>query len=499
MAAQGTDLRRFFWHSGVYAFGNAVDRLGAFILLPVYTHFLTVSEYGTLELFYAIGAVVSGFLSVGLAHATLRFYFEYPDPSDRNAVVSTNLLASIAITTLGVLPVAYFAGELSEFLLDDPAYKTGVWLLLATIVLELSSQVGLSYVRAVERSVLFVSVSVAKLVAQVAVNSVTVMVLNAGVVGVLAGNLATVALAWILLSGFALRHCGWRFSLDKLLPVLKYSYPFLLATLVGLVSANIDRFLIKGLVDLRALGLYALATKLSKLLYDLIGEPFNQAYGSFRFSIMGKADAGAIQARIVRYLLAASCFAALGLVYVVDAVLHVLSAPEYWPAAKLVPILALAAVLRLVTYPLQTGILYGKHTRHLFHISVMVAVLSAVGGLILINWLEELGACITVLLTSFAAMVMTNRVSQRYFPVSYPYARFGRVLLVTIVFYGLSLPLSAFGVWVSSALKLPLLVAYGWAVVAVGGIEGGEIALARALVADRWAAARRGRGLPGPD
>ncbi len=79
MTATQQDIGRFFRHSSVYAFGNVLNRLGAFVLLPVYTNYLTVSQYGAIELFYTIAAVVSSLLSIGIAHATLRFYFEYRD------------------------------------------------------------------------------------------------------------------------------------------------------------------------------------------------------------------------------------------------------------------------------------------------------------------------------------------------------------------------------------------------------------------------------------
>ena len=92
-----TDVGRFFRHSTIYALGSIVNRAGAFLLLPLYTSRLSTGEYGTLELYYVIASVVSGLLSVGIAHATLRFYFDYPEQRERNTLVTTNLIASLLI------------------------------------------------------------------------------------------------------------------------------------------------------------------------------------------------------------------------------------------------------------------------------------------------------------------------------------------------------------------------------------------------------------------
>jgi len=490
MAGTQQDIGRFFRHSGIYALGNALNRLGAFLLLPIYTNYLSVAQYGALELFYVIDAVVSGILSIGIAHATLRFYFEYTEQGERNTVVSTNLIASFAITVAGVLPLAFLAENIARYFFDDAAMALGVWLILATLVFELSSQVSLAYLRAKEHSVFFIAVSFGKLIVQIAVNAVLLMRFDAGVLGVLTGNLAAVALGWAVLTGFTVRRCGMRFALKKLIPVLKYSFPFLLSTIVALVSANVDRFLINNLLSLQALGLYALATKFSKLLTDLIGEPLNQAYGAFRFTIMGKEDAAAIQARIVRYLFVAGSFVALGLAYFTDAVLRVMSAPEYWGAAALVPILALAGSIRLLTYPLQTGILYGKHTRHIFYIGAVMAVVNAAGGLALIAWLGVTGACLTVLLASVVQIALTNHVSQRYFRVTYEYPRLLRVLGLTVAFYLISLMFVPFGMWTVFVLKWVLLALYAFVLLRVGVFEAEEMVQVRLFLGRQWRALR---------
>jgi O-antigen/teichoic acid export membrane protein len=276
------------------------------------------------------------------------------------------------------------------------------------------------------------------------------------------------------------------FAWGKLIPVLKYSYPFLLSTMVALVSTNVDRFLINSLLSLEALGLYALATKFSRLLTDLIGEPFSRAYGAFRFTIMGQENAAAIQARIVRYLFAAGCFAALGLAYFIEAVLRVMSAPAYWEAAALVPILALAGSLRLLIYPMETGILYGKDTRQIFYICSAMAVFNTAGGLALIAWLGLVGTCLTVLAAAVIEVALTNHISQRYFPVRYGYPRLLRILGLTVCFYLASLPLEQYGLWPAFALKWALLALYVFVLTRVGVFEADEIAQARRFLGRGW-------------
>lgn len=453
-------LVRFFKHSSVYLVGNLVNRVGAFLLLPLYTHYLTVSEYGALELLYAVMAVISSILAIGLAHATLRFYFEYESLADRRALISTNLIASSVITITGVLMVSPWAGLLSERVFGDAGYTTSIYLVLVTIVFELSSQVSLAYLRAIERSGLFVAIAFGKLVVQVATNTYLVMVLQAGVQGVILGNLLTVVGGWAVLTTFTLRQCGFAFHRNKAGPVLRYSYPFLLSTLVGLVSSNADRFLIGGMLSMQALGLYALSMKFSSLLQELIGEPFNRAYGSFRFSIMHDSDADQIQSRIVRYLLVVGVTAALGIAYFMVDVVRLISAPEYWPAVQIVPVLLVASILKVLTYPMQTGILYNKLPRQIFFVNLVSACVSVLANYLLIPIMGLYGACAALVITAATDMVLTNRISQRYFRVRYEYRRWLVLLVIISVYFSLGIIAAQQAVWVAFVLKVLLYLAF---------------------------------------
>lgn len=474
-------LTRFFKHSSVYVIGNLLNRVGAFLLLPLYTHYLTVSEYGALELFYAVMGVISGVLSIGLAHATLRFYFEYKEPADRQALISTNLIASFAISVLGVALIAPWSKYLSEWVFGSHQYTYGIYLVLATIVFELSSQVSLSYLRAIERSGLFVAISIGKLLVQVAANAYLVMVAHAGVEGVLLGNLLTVISGWVVLTVITIKQCGFTFHRDKAGPVLRYSYPFLLSTIVGLISGNADRFLINSILSTHALGLYALSIKFSMLLQELIGEPFNRAYGAFRFSIMNDPDAGQLQARIVRYLLVVTATVALGIAYFMEDLLRVISAPAYWPAAQIVPALLVASVLKVLIYPLQTGILYNKQPRELFQINLLVAVASILSNLLLIPVAGLYGACAALVATAVVAVLLTNRIAQRHFIVKYDYGRWLMLAMITSVYFALGLLTAQLSHWYAFALKIVLLIGFVLTVLVSPVLERGELGSLKSL------------------
>jgi len=454
------DIKRFFKHSYIYAVGNIINRLGAFLLLPVYTNYLTVAEYGIIELFYAISAVVFGFLSMGIAHATLRFYFEYENLKDRHEVVSTNYVSSFLVSIIGVSIVAFWHKELSELIFSSQEHSVGVLLILGTIVFELSSQICLAYVRAVEKSLFFVYLAIAKLLIQVSINVYLVIFADYGVVGVLIGNFMAVFIGWIILSIFTIRNCGLSVSFKKLVPIIQYSFPFLLGTFAEIISTNVDKFGLNYLESVGVVGIYMLAIKFSMIIEQLIGEPFSRSYGSFRFSIMKQDNAAEIQAKIVRYLFYAAMFCALGMSLLIKEVLMIMSDETFWGAANIVPIVVLASVIKIMNYPLQTGILYAKKTKYFFYIGLVTAVISVVANLSLIPIYGLLGACFALILTDSAITLLMHLISQKYFYVAYEYRKIALAFIFAVLIFGISTVLPEMPILLSIMIKMLLLLLF---------------------------------------
>jgi O-antigen/teichoic acid export membrane protein len=257
--------------------------------------------------------------------------------------------------------------------------------------------------------------------------------------------------------------------------------------LLGMVTLQADRLMINAFLTLEALGLYALAMKFSGLIEQLIGEPFNRSYGAFRFSVMDRPDAGEMQARIVRYLCAGAVCFGLGLALFTTDLLAVIAQPSYWPAGDILPLLVVAALLNVLVYPLQTGILFRKKTGDIFQINLVAALFCLPANFLLIRGYGIAGACVAQILTAALVAALTWRKSNRYFPVAYPW----RPLLLLTAVAGMTMivarslpemPLMA-AILAHTALYLSFLALLPL----TGAVTSHEIGILRTWVASRLA------------
>ena len=99
----GAQLRRLGKHSAIYGLGGLVSRILAVLLLPLYTSYLTPSDFGKVETLVALSAILVTILRAGISTAFFRFYFDSPDPADRVRVLRTAFWFTMGMSTLGVI------------------------------------------------------------------------------------------------------------------------------------------------------------------------------------------------------------------------------------------------------------------------------------------------------------------------------------------------------------------------------------------------------------
>ena len=103
MPPLGAQLKRLGKHSAIYGLGGLVQRILAVLLLPVYTRFLSPSDYGMVETLIALTTVLVIVLRLGITNAFFRFYFDSKEAAHRRLVLRTSFWFTMAMATLGLV------------------------------------------------------------------------------------------------------------------------------------------------------------------------------------------------------------------------------------------------------------------------------------------------------------------------------------------------------------------------------------------------------------
>src|SRR5918998_6499433 len=93
-------LRRLLRAGAAYQLADAVSKVIALVLLPVYTRHLTPADYGTAELLLTSVILASIVVRLGLGEAFVRFHFHDEDPERRRRLARAATGVLLITTTV---------------------------------------------------------------------------------------------------------------------------------------------------------------------------------------------------------------------------------------------------------------------------------------------------------------------------------------------------------------------------------------------------------------
>jgi O-antigen/teichoic acid export membrane protein len=141
------EIKFLLKHSSIYGIGTIVGQAVGFILLPLYTRYLTPTDYGVatlIDITMGLAGVAAG---SGIANAMPRFYYDRQDDEGRNLVIST-LYTIIGLFGIAVsVSLLACSGLLSNMLFHSSAYRIHFRLATMSLALGFFVDTGLLYLR----------------------------------------------------------------------------------------------------------------------------------------------------------------------------------------------------------------------------------------------------------------------------------------------------------------------------------------------------------------
>ncbi|MCK4656876.1 MAG: oligosaccharide flippase family protein, partial [candidate division Zixibacteria bacterium] len=293
------ELKNLSKHSFVYMLGSVASRMVGFVMIPVYTRFLTPADYGVLELVSLTIDIVGMFAALGIHSAITRFYFDYKNQDDRNEVITTALISTLILASIPTSILIYRADLLSNLVFGAGQYSYYFQLLLLANFLDMVVMVPMTVLTIKEKSRTYVGFGLLRLALSLSLNIYFVVVLELGVVGILYSSLISIAVSTVLLTIVVMRKFRFRFSLTKAIKMLKFGLPLVIAALGTFVLNFADRYFLEHFGTLRMVGLYAVGYKFALGLSELLHRPFILMWNVFMFKIADRDDAKEMYARVM--------------------------------------------------------------------------------------------------------------------------------------------------------------------------------------------------------
>lgn len=343
--------RSFLSHAGIYAIGNIARRFVGFAMLPIYTRFLTPADYGVIGLLTFALALIEPLLGARLGWAVPKFYFNAPDHRGRRAVIWGALGLTGAASAVSVIALILFRNVAADILFGNRKYALALGLFAICLLSQPVEQVGMTYLRLRERSGLFLTFSVGKLLLQLVLNLLLVVYWRGGVIGVVLSAVISSVLIGLGSSAYVAGCEAPAFDWKLTRRMMQFCWPLWLSGLAGLYIGASGALFLRVFDTLSDVGRLQLALKFASSIGFLVWVPFQQHWEPMSFQYYKEVN-GKRKFQVAFIAISALMFiGGMTITIFAEPVVKVMATKSFYAAVSVVPVITFAIVLdRLRTF-----------------------------------------------------------------------------------------------------------------------------------------------------
>jgi O-antigen/teichoic acid export membrane protein len=423
-------------HFLVYGLGVILMNLLPALMIPIYTHRVTPSIYGVLELLNRSQEIILLILSFGLRSALLTFYQMGKDVADRQGrIYSTALQFLSSFGLVSILLLMLGSRLWSHLLFGTSAYANAVVLILAGTYFEMVFQMAVLYLQSELRSVLYVAVFTTRLLLAVALNLLFVYWWRWGLMGILWATLIHTTIYAIAVLIYMFRRTKLVFDRQLLMEMLRFGAPLLVSAFASFLLNNGDRYFLNIYCSQADVGIYGLGYKIGMLSMTLVLMPFGKIWSVTMVDISRKPDGPAEFGKIATYLLSACAFSTVGFSLLGPYLIRFFSERSYWEAYRVIPVVGTAYVLYSWTTIMDASFYVKKRTVYKIHNMLFAGIAVMLLYWWLIPRFGMMGAAWATLGGYAVFTALTLFYAQRVYYIHYEMKRIAVLFIVAVLFY----------------------------------------------------------------
>lgn len=420
-----SDGKKIVSHGSIYLLGNILRYSISFIMLPIYTRFLTPEDYGIIELLTMTLDFVGLLLSVRVGQSIYRYFYKYYSDSDKKQIIFSSYVLSLISGTIALLVIIIFSDYISAIVFGDENYKYLLQIFSLSLLFNSMIETPLVMYRVQQKPWIYTAFSLAKLTIALSLNIYFVVYKKLHVEGVIYSTLITNFALSLVLTFFLIKYAGFSFSISKSKELLNFSFPYIMVGSLSFYLNFGDRYFLRfyqGGFD--EIGIYSLGYKFGFLLMFLVGQPFADIWDSQKFRIYKERDNPAIiYNKIFLFYSALVSIVVLGLSLFGRNAITIMATRDFWPASEIIPIVCMAYAFNCLEGYVNLGLLIAEKTLKLSFGTVLAAIVATLGYYFLIPKFGATGAAWASLLAFATRMVWNLIQSKKYFNMELEWVR----------------------------------------------------------------------------
>uniref|UniRef100_A0A7V3J934 Polysaccharide biosynthesis protein C-terminal domain-containing protein n=1 Tax=candidate division CPR3 bacterium TaxID=2268181 RepID=A0A7V3J934_UNCC3 len=426
-------MSRLVKNTFIYTLGNIIPQAVNFLLLPIYTRFLSPNDYGIVSSMTILITILAIVFTLCLERSIFRLYFDYKDEQGKRDYLGTIVVSIIINSLICMLLIFAFRNIFGKIFSAIPFYPFYVYAVLTCFFMVIGYPPMIVF-QVKEKAGSFIALVLSKFFLMVLLNIWFVCFLRAGAAGQLqAGLLANLFFLPVNLYIVA-RVINFHFAFDILKNSLAFSLPMVPSLVTAWILDMSNQVFIAKYLSMADVGIYSLGLKMA-LVGLIVVSGFDSAYSPYFFRLANEDDQAnskvTLQKVNNKYAMMLLLLAFSIAFFSREAV--ILMGPKYARSYVITRIVAFAYLFSGLGGLASRSILQEKRVIENMFISIGSAALSIILNIMLIPRIGIYGAALSSLLTFIVGFVIQYQYSRYCYFIPLNFRRLGAYLLTAVV------------------------------------------------------------------
>lgn len=432
----------------IYAIGNFGSKILAYVMVLVYSYYITPEELGYYDVVLTTISMVQPLVIFQINDGVFRFLID-SEKDQRTAIVG-NTMKFLCMTTLASeIVFAVFCGFVNV------RYAVWVGLLLFTNMFFLLMQ---DIVRGLGLSKEYAAYGVLNSVVMLVLETVGLIVLNLGVKALIISKACAFGVCIVTMfvrHGILLQALREKLSKAVLGPILRYSAPLVPNTICWWVVNASDRYIILFALGAAYNGIYSMATKFPTVL-TMITVIFFMAWQETAIKEYNTSERDNFFSEIFHkysVLLFSLCLCAIPVTRIV---IELFVSAAYREAWKYTGFLYLGAAFSALCSFLGMGYQISKETARSLATTIFAAILNFGINIACVHFVGLQAASFSTFAAYLFLFLIRLKHSQRYFTLTIRWGVFGSLFAAVLAMMALSFIIP--NLWLCAVVELAAVV-----------------------------------------
>ena len=430
----GQRLKQLLKQGVVFGLTSSLQSALAFILLPLYTKYFSLDEFGGYNMLLVIAAGCNTVFYLGSSSVLGRFYYDYKAKGQDKEIVSAALWLSMLGGGILIALALLLAQPISTHYLENPSLTLPFILCMIGNAMTYPITTLTLLLRYKKKSLFYLIVTLSGLLmnfcSTISILKFSDIKVCAPFIGMICSN--TILLIALIYS--SRKELTLKVPKEYYRTEFVYGMQFVLSSFLVYAYGSLDKFVIKEMLSVADVGVYSLGYRIGSVYHILIYLPFVLVWAPLRMEYRKSPDNALFIKKIASYYTIGSViFIVACMVWGNDVLALLFPQQEYSVSLQIFPVVMMGYLFFGLSDIFNFGVYVNNKFLYLSLVPIVGAVINCGLNILLLPKYGVAVSAYVYMITYFVAAMLLYVISNKYYRLPMEWGRLVTAVVIGVV------------------------------------------------------------------